>query len=204
MLVVALTGGIATGKSAVACVWKELGCYIHKADETAHRLMLPGQPAWKEITQHFGLHILNPDKTINRKTLGQIVFSDKEKRFFLNRILHPLVLKEKKEILNRLIREKKYSIFVSEAALTIEAGYRDFFDRIVVVFCTPELQIKRLIERENLGRKEAQQRIKSQMPYHEKIKYADYTIDTSTSYSSTVEQAEQVYRYLKMDESIRI
>ena len=203
MLVVALTGGIATGKSVVACVWKDLGCYLHKADETAHQLMLPGKPAWKEITEHFGRYILNPDDTINRKTLGQIVFSDKEKRSFLNSILHPLVLKEKQKILDRLRKEKKYSIFVSEAALTVEAGYLDFFDRVVVVFCTPKLQIKRLMERDDLGKKEAQIRIKSQMPHHEKIKYADYTIDTSSSYSSTIERAEQVYRYLIMDESIK-
>jgi dephospho-CoA kinase len=204
MLIVALTGGIATGKSVVADVWKYLGCYLHNSDKTAHLLMSPGKPAWKEIIRHFGSSILNPDETINRKILGQIVFSDIKERLYLNHLLHPLVLKEKEKIINQLIQEKKYSIFVSEAALTIETGYTDFFDRTVVVFCKPVIQIQRLMEREGINMKAAKRRIESQMPQQEKIKHADYTIDTSTSFSSTIEQAEQVYRYLKMDESLKI
>lgn len=96
MLVVALTGGIAIGKSVVAQVWGQLGCYIHESDTLAHELQAPNMPAWKAIVSHFGEKILNPDKTINRSALGAIVFTDMQERKFLNDFLHPMVMAKKK------------------------------------------------------------------------------------------------------------
>jgi len=203
MLIVALTGGIASGKSVVAEVLEDLGCYIHHADKIAHDLMEPEKPAWKKIVAHFGKKILNEDKTINRSRLGKIIFSDEKERRFLNDLIHPLVLEKKKEVSSRLEKEGHYNIFISEAALTIEAGFADFFDKIIMTYCKKEVQIKRLMERDGISRKQTIKIIKSQMQPQEKLKCADYIIDTSSSLQSTVEQTERVYRNLMMDNEMK-
>lgn len=203
MLVAALTGGIATGKSVVAKILKDLGCYVYHADQAAHRLMAPGQPSWKEIVFQFGKEILNPDQTINRQKLGIEVFSDRNKRLFLNNLLHPLVFKKEKDLIIKLDKEKRYKIFVSEAALTIEAGFADFFDKIIVVNCPKEIQLKRLMERDHITREKALNKMESQLPQEEKLKYADYIIDTSGSLSSTVEQIEHTFRNLMVDYELK-
>jgi dephospho-CoA kinase len=203
MLIVALTGGIASGKSVVAEVLEELGCYIHHADKIAHDLMEPEKPAWKKIVAHFGKKILNEDKTINRSRLGKIIFSDEKERRFLNELIHPLVLEKKKEVSSRLEKEGHYNIFISEAALTIEAGFAGFFDKIVMTYCKKEVQKKRLMERDGISLKQTMKIIKSQMQPQEKLKYAYYIIDTSSSLQSTVEQTERVYRNLMMDNEMK-
>ncbi len=203
MLIVALTGGIASGKSVVAEVLEELGCYIHHADKIAHDLMKPEKLAWKKIVAHFGKKILNEDKTINRSRLGKIIFSDEKERRFLNELIHPLVLEKKKEVSNRFEKEGHYNIFISEAALTIEAGFADFFDKIIMAYCKKEIQIKRLMERDGISRKQTVKIIKSQMQPQEKLKSANYIIDTSSSLQSTVEQTERVYRNLMMDNEMK-
>ena len=199
MLIVALTGGIATGKSIVANTLQNLGCYVHYADQISHQLMEPGRPAWKKIVSRFGQEILNPDQTINRKKLGVLVFTDEKKRNFINQLIHPLVLEEKKKIINKLEKDGQHEIFVSEAALTIESGFAEFFDKIIVVFCQEEIQLKRLMERDNINRDEALKKIASQMPTEEKLKSADYAIDSSGDVQSTVEQTEKVFLCLKSD-----
>jgi dephospho-CoA kinase len=204
MLVVALTGGIATGKSIVAQVWEQLGCYVHESDILAHELQAPNQPAWKAIVSHFGEKILNPDKTINRQNLGAIVFADTREREFLNNLLHPLVMAKKAEIIAKIHREGRYKIFVSVAALTIEAGYAKFFDKIIVVHCDRKTQLQRLMERDAINKKKAQEKINSQMPTEAKLPLADYDIDTSGSLRETLEQAEKVYRRLMADYQLKI
>lgn len=204
MLIVALTGGIATGKSVVASILEELGCYIHHADKIAHELTEPEKPAWEKIVSHFGENILNKDKTINRSRLGKIIFSDKKEQAFLNELIHPLVLEKKKETIEKLEEEGTTNIFVSEAALTVEAGFTGFFDKVVVVYCTRDIQIERLMERDRISRKEALEKLKSQMSQEEKLKYADYIIDTSETLQSTVEQTERIYRNLVIDHEMKM
>ncbi len=199
MLIVALTGGIASGKSVVAKILEDLGCYIHHADKIAHDLMEPEKVAWKKIVAHFGNKILNDDKTVNRSLLGKIIFADEKERRFLNKLIHPLVLEKKKEVIKRLEKEGRYNIFVSEAALTIEAGFADFFNKIIMTYCKKEVQIRRLMERDGISQKQAMKKIKSQMQPQEKLKYADYIIDSSVSVQSTIEQTERVYRNLMID-----
>jgi dephospho-CoA kinase len=203
MLIVALTGGIATGKSVVATILEDLGCYIHLADKVAHELTEPEKPAWENIVAHFGEKILNKDKTINRSRLGKIIFSDKKEQVFLNELIHPLVLQKKKETIEKLEEEGNTNIFVSEAALTVEAGFTDFFDKVIVVYCTKDVQIERLMERDRISRKDALQKLKSQMKPEEKLKYADYKIDTSQTLQSTVEQTERIYRNLVIDHEMK-
>jgi len=202
-LLVALTGGIATGKSIVADILEDLGCYVHRADQIAHRLMEPENPAWKKIVAHFGEKILNKDRTINRKKLGTIVFSDEKERKLLNKTLHPLVMETKKEEIDRLQKEGQHNIFVSEAALTLEAGFASYFDKIVVVHCQKKVQIKRIMQRDQIGRQDALRKIEAQMPSEEKLKYADYIIDTSGALEKTVEQTERVFRSLMLDYELK-
>jgi dephospho-CoA kinase len=204
MLIVALTGGIATGKSVVADILEELGCTIHHADRIAHELTEPEKPVWKKIVAHFGEKILNKDKTINRSRLGKIIFSNKKEQAYLNELIHPLVYQKKKKMIEKLEEEGRTNIFVSEAALTIEAGFADLFDKVIVVYCTRDIQIKRLMERDRISRKEALQKLKSQMTPEEKLKHADYIIDTSETLQDTVEQTERIYRNLVLDHEIKM
>jgi len=203
MLIVSLTGGIASGKSVVADVFKNLGCYIYQADRVAHRLMEPGTAAWKKIVRHFGQEVLNQDETINRSRLGAIIFSDPKKRHYLNSLIHPLVMDEKKKVIQHLLKEGRYKIFISEAALTLEAGFKSFFDRIVVVYCQPEIQVPRLMKRDSLSRKEALRRVQSQLSPEEKTKFADYIIDSSGTLAETVEQTERIFRNLMLDHELK-
>jgi len=199
MLIVALTGGIAAGKSVVARFLEERGCAVHSADQAAHEVMAPGSRAWERLRAHFGPGILNPDRTIDRRRLGAIVFADEAERRFLNSVVHPLVLEKKKEIIARLEKEGKAKIFVSQAALTIEAGYAGLFDRVIVVYCRPEVQAARLMARDGLDRQAALQKIRAQMPQEEKKKQADYLIDTSDTLADTEIRTEMVFRQLLRD-----
>jgi dephospho-CoA kinase len=199
MLIVSLTGGIATGKSIVARTLENLGCYVDYADKIAHRLMEPEKPAWRKIVSLFGPEILNTDKTINRLKLGAFIFERENDRNSLNKFIHPLVLEEKKRIIEKLRKEGIYKIFVSEAALTIEAGFAKFFNKIIVVNCRQEVQINRLMKRDKISREDALKKISAQMPSEQKFKFADYIIDTSGSISNTIEQTEQVFKNLMVD-----
>ncbi len=199
MLIVALTGGIATGKSVVAAVLKKRGCFIHSADRVAHDLIRPARPAWRAAVAYFGRGILNPDRRINRAKLGQIVFSNPAARKFLNQLIHPLVLQKKKETIRRLEKEGRHKIFVSEAALTIESGFAPFFDRIIVVDCSKRIQVRRLMQRDGISRQEALKRIHSQLPSARKLKSADYVIDTSGTLAETAAQTERIFRALLAD-----
>ena len=194
-----MTGGIASGKSVIARLLEEKGCFIHSADKAAHDLMSPGRPAWKKIVARFGRDILRQDRTIDRSRLGSVVFSDPTARRFLDGLLHPLVLMEQERLLRRLEREGRVRIFVSEAALTLEAGYARHFDRVVVVHCSKSEQVRRLRQRDGIRRAAALLKIGAQMPRKEKLRHADYTIDTTGSLTETVEQTERVYARLVQD-----
>jgi dephospho-CoA kinase len=203
VLRVALTGGIACGKSVVAKILAEKGCAVYSADEAAHELMRPGQAAWKQVAARFGPSVLRPDRTIDRSALGAIVFSDPAARRFLDRLVHPLVLAEQGKAVRRLEREGRGRIFVVEAALTIEAGYARHFDRVVVVHCGKADQARRLRERDRISRAAALRKIGSQMPLREKLRHADYTVETSGTLASTVEQTERLYAQLVRDAELK-
>jgi dephospho-CoA kinase len=161
--------------------------------------MRPGGPAWKKIVGRFGPSILRADRTIDRARLGPAVFADPAARRFLDRLLHPLVLAEQERTALRLEREGLVRIFVVEAALTIEAGYARHFDRVVVVHCSRVEQVRRLRERDGIGRATALRKIGSQMPRREKLRHADYAIDTSGTLAGTVEQTERLFAQLVRD-----
>ncbi len=199
ILTVALTGGIAVGKSVVASRLRDLGCYLHDADRAAHALMMPDGHAWREVVAHFGPGILAPDRTIDRRRLGEIVFADQRERRFLDELVHPLVMDEVRRAVEAQELKGQARIFVSEAALTIEAGFAPFFDRVVVVWCRPEVQLQRLMDRDHIDAGQAGLRIRSQMDLEEKKKHGHYLIDTSGSLGETIEQTDRLYGRLLKD-----
>jgi dephospho-CoA kinase len=195
MLVVGLTGGIASGKSSVTSMFAELGCFIIDADEISRRLVEPGQPAYKRIIKFFGLDILQKDRTLDRKLLGSIIFADPEKRKALNAILHPLIIREEERMVRQ--EKEKHQITIVSAALMVEAGTYKRFKRLIVVYCNREVQIHRLMKRENISRKEALLRLGAQLSNAAKKKYADYLINTSGPFPDTRKQVVQIYEKLK-------
>jgi dephospho-CoA kinase len=203
VLLVALTGGIACGKSIIARLLLEKGCIIHSADAAARELMSPGTNVWQAIADHFGPGILKEDRTIDRTKLGAIIFSDDKERAFLNDLVHPRVFERIKETVDRLGKEGRHTIFVSEAALVVEAGFARFYDKIVVAHCDRDVQIRRLMERDGIDRTEALKKIGSQLGQEEKLKHADYTIETSGTLAETIEQTERVYAQLVQDSELK-
>ena len=197
MLKIGLTGGIATGKSYALSVLSELGCEVIDADTVAHRVIEPGRPAYLEIINQFGREILNEDGTINRAALGAVVFTNKNAREKLNAIVHPRVYEAQAEWFEQVARRDQAAIAVVDAALMIETGSYRRFDKVIVVYCDPELQIRRLTERNGFTREQAQSRILAQMPSEEKLKYADYSIDTSNGFEDTRRQVEKIYGELR-------
>jgi len=203
MLTVALTGGIASGKSIIADVLRRRGCHVDKSDDVAREIMAPGCPAWKKIVARFGRAILKSDRTIDRKTLAAIIFNDVDARGFVDAVVHPLVMTKKRETIARLDHEGRVKIFVSEAALTIEAGFAEFFDKVVVAYCPEEVQVQRLMDRDLIECGEARQKIRAQMPAEAKLEFADYVVDTSGSMEETLDQAEELYEELLLDGRIK-
>lgn len=193
MLKVGLTGSIAVGKSTVLAALDGLGCVTFDADKIAHFVMEPGREAHGDIVREFGSGILAEDGSIDRAKLGPIVFRDAQRRQRLNEIVHPRVIEEQ----NRLIREAEAAnpdcIVVVDAALMIESGGYKRFDKLIVVFCEREMQVERLMRRNNITREEAELRIAAQMSSEEKRRYADYEIDTSGPVEQTRLRVVEVY-----------
>jgi dephospho-CoA kinase len=165
--------------------------------------MRPRRPAWKEVVARFGPGILRADWTIDRAALGRIVFADPAARRFLDRLIHPLVLADQDRAARRIEREGRGGIFVVEAALVVEAGYGRRFDRIVVVHCRKADQLRRLRERDGIGPAEALRKIGAQMPLRDKLRHADYAVDTSGPLAVTVEQAERLHARLVRDAELK-
>ncbi|MFW6148530.1 MAG: dephospho-CoA kinase, partial [Atribacterota bacterium] len=182
MLIVGLTGGIVSGKTTVAQILQGLGAKIIDADKIGHQIMRPHQKVWKNIVQHFGEEILVDNQEIDRKKLGQIVFSNQNKLNLLNQITHPEIISEIKRMINQ-IKDKstRDTICIVDAPLLYEANIDYLTDRTIVVYLDYEKQIKRLNQRNGLSREEAVKRIKSQIPMEEKARMADYVIDNSLS-----------------------
>jgi len=196
MLKVGLTGSIGVGKSFVLGVLAELGCRVLDADMTAREVVAAGTPGLKAVLDAFGSQILREDGTLDRAKLGAIVFSDAEKRQLLNSILHPLIIVAQDDQIRRWQQETPDGIAVVDAALMIESGGYRRFDKLIVVHCRPEVQMQRLISRDGQPPNEAARRIAAQMSQVEKMKYADFLIDTSDGFESTRAQTEVVFGQL--------
>jgi dephospho-CoA kinase len=179
-----LTGGIASGKSAVAAMLREMGFPVLEADVVAHKLLEPGQEAHDEVLKEFGAGLAGADGKIDRGKLGALVFADPAKLTKLNSITHPrvadIILRKFEEWRRDGVRDAGFV----EAALLIEAGIAEKLDGLVVAFCRPEQQMERLRAR-GMSETEAKRRMASQMPVAEKLKLATETIDCSGTLRET-------------------
>jgi dephospho-CoA kinase len=196
VLKVGLTGGIAVGKSTVMSVLAELGAVCFDADAIARSVVEPGTPGLAAVVAEFGPGVLAPDGALDRAALGRIVFADAARRARLEAILHPPIITEQDRLIAEVIARDPRAVVVVDAALMVESGGYKRFDALVVVHCDPEVQIARLMRRNGLAREEALQRVAAQMPQAEKLRYADYTIDTSGTLDDTRRRTEAVWAEL--------
>jgi dephospho-CoA kinase len=204
LLKLGLTGGIASGKSIVGEMLVKRGAHLIQSDAVAHALMDPGRPVYEEVVRRFGREILNPDGTVNRSRLAEAAFGTpggspprvKE----LNEIVHPAVIARENEWMQEIGRRDPNAIAVVEAALILEAGAADRFDRLIVVTCHPGQRILRFAQRlgisEDAARAEVTRRMAAQMSDEEKIKAADFVIDNSGSFDETERQVQRVFATL--------
>ena len=211
MLKVGLTGGIASGKSVVGEMFVALGAKLVQADRIAHSLMQPGEAVYNEVVRHFGREILDPDGTVNRAKLAEAAFGPADapepqrasRIAELNRIVHPAVIRSQDAWMQEMQRRDPHAVAIVEAALILEAGAKDHFDRLVVVTCNAEQRAVRFAARQKISieaaRKEVARRMAAQLSDEEKIKAADYVIDNSGSLDNTQEQVRQVWQKLRAE-----
>ena len=199
MKVIGLTGGIAAGKSTVSKILQRLGATIVDADEIARLIVEPGSHGWSKIRERFGEEVFLEDGRLDRERLGRIVFSDKDKRRWLDKLTHPLIGVE----IARQVGEaaaRGAEIVVVDAALLFESsGMEPFVRPVIVVSATQEQQAERLRARDGLADKEIEARIGSQMPLEEKVRLADYVVDNSGSLEETERRVKELWDELLED-----
>jgi dephospho-CoA kinase len=197
MLLVGLTGGIASGKSTVSEVWREEGAFVVDADRIARELVQPGRPAWQEILRLFGEEILQADQTLHRKRLAALVFSSKEKREKLNGLLHPRIMEEMDRQIQEIRRKDPEAIVIVDAALLVETGDYRKMDRLVVVQTTETQQIQRLVRRDGITPEEANRIVSAQFPQEEKVKVADVVLRNEGSIEEMRQKTREMFQELK-------
>ena len=199
MLKVALTGGIATGKSTIGEMFQRHGAHVIQADRIAHELMSPGQPVYDKVVEHFGREILNHDGTINRPRLASVAFPDRIQD--LNRLVHPAVLDYQDRWMDKIGEKDPNAVTIVEAALIFEAGGDKRFDKIIVVRTPFETKVARFAQRMKLthaqARMEVMRRMAAQLSEEEKARRADYVIDNNGVLDHAQEQVDKVWSELQ-------
>ncbi len=197
MLRVGLTGGLASGKSFVASHLAGLGCHVIRADDLGHAVLAPGAEAWGPVVAAFGNGILKENGEIDRRKLGALVFDQPERLAALNAIMHPPIFRRQEQLLAEAATADPHGIAVVEAAIMFETGSQERYAKIIVAACPEERQIERAMRRDQLTREQVLARLARQLPLSEKIKRADYVIDTSGTKEETLRQTERVYESLR-------
>jgi len=190
-----LTGGIASGKSTVAGMFRERGARVIDADQIGHDLLRPSETAYQEVVQRFGPEVLDSSGEVNRLRLGARVFADRAQLDALNAILHPLIVARVEDLARDIVAHAPQAVILVDAALIFEAGIGAHFRKVIVTWCRPEQQLARLLAK-GLARPEAERRIAAQMPIEEKRLRADYVIDCSGSLEDTRRQTDEIYAEL--------
>jgi dephospho-CoA kinase len=198
MILVGLTGGVATGKSTVARMFKQQGAVVIDADELAHEVVKPGKPAWRQIVKTFGKAVLNPDRTLSRRELGSIVFRNPAKLRRLEQIIHPRVAREQARLARETARNNPNAVVIYDVPLLFEAGIDKRVDRTIVVTADRTTQIARLKKRNGLTRVEAIRRISSQMLLTKKIHQADYVLNGTLPLPALRGQVVQLLKSLRL------
>jgi dephospho-CoA kinase len=197
MLRVGLTGGLASGKSFVGHALAELGCYLIEADKLGHEVMQLGAEAYDAIVREFGSGVLDATGQIDRRKLSALVWDHPERLEKLNSFVHPAVRAREERRMAEIAQTDPGAIAVVEAAILVETGSYRNFDKLIVVTCTPEQQMERALKRGSYSREEILARLSRQLPLSEKLRVADYIIDTSGDKESTLEQVRKVYGSLR-------
>lgn len=195
MLVVGLTGNIGCGKSSLSDIFRAEGIKIIDADIIA-RQIYEDEKLLSKVYETFGNDIKNEDGSLNRKALGRIVFSDDKKLIQLNKLTHPVIRQKVSDEIEEY-KSQNEEIVILDAALLVESDYLNFIDKLLVVTCKENIQIERIIARDNCSIEEALDRIKSQMSQENKVKYADYVIDNSATLSELRKKAFIFMNYIK-------
>mgnify|MGYP001383808259 CR=1 FL=1 len=191
MNTIGITGGISSGKSTVSHTLRDWGFTVIDADVQARVVVEPNQEAYQEIVQSFGSEILLPDGHINRSKLGEIIFNDKEKRDLLNSIVHPAVRKNMLAEKEKAFARGEKTVFM-DIPLLYESKLTHYVDKVIVVYVDSSVQLKRLMERNQLTEEEALPRINAQLPLADKKKWADAVIDNNGTIEETKEQLKKV------------
>jgi dephospho-CoA kinase len=198
MILIGLTGGVATGKSTLAKMFSQQGAVVIDADELAHEVVKPGKPAWRQIVKTFGKVVLNPDRTLNRRELASIVFRNPAKLHRLEQIIHPRVAREQARLTKQATRENPRAVVIYDVPLLFEARIDKRVDRTIVVTADRTTQIARLKKRNGLSRAEAIRRIRSQMPLTKKVQQADYVLNGTLPFPSLRGQVVQLLKSLRL------
>lgn len=194
---IGITGGIACGKSEVARYLRNRGFYVIDGDVLGHRVLEPDRISYQRIVNCFGEKILNEDKTINRKLLGEIVFQDKEQLKILNSISHPAIEKMlREEVKKLLLKSERKTLFV-EAAVLIEAGWFRLCQQIWVVILNQEVALKYLMNRNQLTLEKAKERMEAQLNENERIRHADLILDNNGTVEALIRQVEVAIKNLR-------
>ena len=200
MYKIGLTGGICTGKTFILNIFKELECYTIRADDIARNIMFSNNSGvLKEIISVFGEDIYDEKNGLEKEKFTRLLFEDQEKRNFINNMVHPQVKAERENIIKSLEESSVYDFFIYESALLVEAGTYKEFDKVIVAYTASEEQVRRLIERDGISQEEADGRIKAQFPLSEKLKVANYTIDTTGSLENTKSKTLETFHLMKKD-----
>jgi dephospho-CoA kinase len=197
MVIVGLTGGVASGKTTVSQILKEEGAYVIDADRIARELVRPHAPAWKKLVKAFGTDILREDGSIDRKKLADRVFADLKQRKLLNQILHPRIRSEMNRRAKEIEEKDPEAIVVIDAPLLVELGGHHQMDRLIVVTATQTQQIDRVKKRDGISPEEALRIFSSQMSVEDKVKLADFVIRNEGSLQETKKKAREIFRELR-------
>ncbi len=193
MLLAGLTGSIATGKSTVSSIFRELGAFIVDADVAAREAVAPGMKAYEEIVRVFGRNILLNTGELDRERLGRIVFNDASMRNTLEEIVHPEVMQAMDDRVGAIRKGSPDAVIILDVPLLIETGMHEGLEEVIVVYCPEEAQITRLMERDRISATEALARVRAQLSIEEKRRYASLIIDNSLSQDNTRRQVEKAY-----------
>ncbi len=192
MMIIGLTGGIATGKSTVAATFRKYGIHIIDFDVLARVVVEPDTPAWNDIVDFFGSSVLRRDRTLDRPRLGEMVFTDAAKRKTLEGFIYPRLFEEYSRCLAEINQCDQQAIIMADVPLLIESGMEGMFEKIIIVYASREQQIERLTVRDGLDLESALRRLEAQMPIEEKLKYADFVVRNCGSISEVEAEVEKI------------
>ncbi len=194
--IIGLTGGIASGKSTVSRYFTELGAYVIDADIIAREVVAKGSEGLQAIVDAFGPDVLDQHKELDRARLGDIIFKDPEARKTLNHITHPRIAMRMMELAMEAEEKHGHHWVIYDAALIVENNIHPMLHSLIVVSCTQEIQLQRLMQRDGFTLEDAQARVQSQLPLEEKVKVADHVIDNSGTLDNTKLQTSELFNIL--------